>query len=70
LDDTLPSANVINLTTNRQASDVDASNLMLLAEVREKTQIKGLDELILECKKYNVEEKEEQIKQQKLTNDC
>jgi hypothetical protein len=70
LGNTPSSANVINLTTNRQAPDVDASNLMLLAEVCEKTQMKGLDELILECKKCTVEEKEEKTKQQKLANDC
>ena len=33
---------------------------MLLAEVCEKAQTKGLDELILECKKSTVEEKEEE----------
>lgn len=44
-DATPPSANVTNPTTNRQAFDVDASNLMLLAEVCEKAQTKGLDEL-------------------------
>ena len=54
LDATPPSANVTNPTTIRQASDVDASNLMLLAGVCERAQTKGLDELILECKKIKL----------------
>lgn len=68
LDSTPPSANLINSTTTRQASDVDASNLILLVEVCEKAQMKGLNELILECKKFTVEEKEKE-KEQKLVND-
>ena len=50
LDATPSNADVINPTTSIQASDVDVSNLMLLAEVCEKTQMKGLDELFLEQK--------------------
>ena len=55
LDATPSSADVINLTTSVQAPDVDVSNLMLLAEVCERAQMKGLDELILERKKIQHE---------------
>ena len=51
LDATPSDADVINPSTSIQASDVDVSNLMLLAEVCEGVQMKGLDELILERKK-------------------
>lgn len=59
LEATPPSAGIMNQATNSQASDIDAYNMMLLAEVCEQVQMKGLDELILEYERLSIERNEE-----------